>query len=74
MSEFLIAETNDAGEPNLAGKRRLSDDIDDATVVADEIGGTVFVLEPIEPAPYEPVIAVRHVRLDAPDELFWGAA
>ncbi|MBO3663699.1 hypothetical protein [Microbacterium stercoris] len=58
---FLIAETTASGAPQLAGKRRLAEDIEQATDVADEIGGQVFALEPIEPAPYVPVAAIRHV-------------
>lgn len=60
---FLVAQTTDSGDPQLAGKRRLADDIEHATDVADEIGGQVFALEPIEPNPVAPLPARSHVRL-----------
>lgn len=60
---FLIAETNELGDPQLAGKRRLADDIERAADVADEIGGQVFAIEPVEPNPVAPMPARSHVRL-----------
>ena len=59
---FLAVETRE-GRANLAGKRRLVDDFDEAVEVADEIDGQVFALEPVEAAPFQPVPAVRHVQL-----------
>lgn len=59
---FLAVETHD-GHANLGGKRRLLDDFDEASEVADEIDGQVFALEPVEEAPFVPVAAVCHVRL-----------
>jgi len=49
------------GAENLAGKRLLTDDFDEAAMRADEIGGQVFALEPVEPAPFAPVVAIHHV-------------
>lgn len=59
---FLAVETHE-GRATLGGKRRLLDDFDEATEVADEIDGQVFALEPVEPGPFAPVPAVRHVRV-----------
>ncbi|WDH77872.1 hypothetical protein PTQ19_10100 [Microbacterium esteraromaticum] len=52
------------GAANLAGKRRLTDDMGEAAEFADAIGGQVFELEPVEPAPYVPLAAVQHVSVD----------
>jgi hypothetical protein len=47
---------------NLAGKRMLTDDYDAAEARAEQIGGQMFALEPVEPAPFAPVVAIHHVR------------
>lgn len=60
---FLAVETRE-GRATLAGKRRLLDDFDEAAEIADEIDGQVFAIEPIEAAPFVPVPAVRHVRIE----------
>lgn len=57
---FLTVETRD-GTATLAGKRRLTDDFDEATGLADEIGGQVYAIEPVEPAPFAPVPAIQVV-------------
>lgn len=50
---------------NLGGRRGLTDDIDEALKIAG-VEGVVCEVEPIEPAPYAPVLAIHHVRaLDA---------
>lgn len=59
---FLAVETRD-GRATLGGKRRLLDDLDEATEVADEIDGQIFALEPIEVVDITPVSASAHVRL-----------
>lgn len=56
---LLIVEKDAA---NLAGKRRLTGDFTEATEFAEEIDGQVYALEPIEPAPHNPVPAINHVR------------
>lgn len=55
---FLVAETNAEGDPNLAGRRRLADNIESATDVADEIAGQVYALEPVEENAFPPVPAI----------------
>lgn len=55
---FLIAEPNGQGDPNLAGRRRLADDIESATDVAGEIDGQVYALEPVEENAFPPVPAI----------------
>jgi len=60
---FLVAETTATGSPSLAGRRRLDDDIDHAAALADEIGGRVFAIEPVEPNPVAPRPAITHVSL-----------
>jgi len=48
------------GAENLAGKRLLTDDFDEAATRADEIGGQVFALEPVEPAtPFAPITVLQ---------------
>ena len=59
----LVVETRE-GRATLAGKRRLLDDFTEAAEIADEIDGQVFAIEPIEQAPYTPIPAARHVRIE----------
>lgn len=59
---FLAVETHE-GRVTLSGKRRLLDDLDEATEVADEIDGQVFALEPVEVVDIAPVSASAHIRL-----------
>lgn len=60
---FLAVETRE-GRASLAGKRRLLDTVEEAADAAEEIGGQVFALEPVETdAPFAPVASIRHVRL-----------
>jgi len=63
---FLVTETTPAGAPRLAGKRRLDDDIDHAATLADEIGGQVFAIEPVEPNHVAPKPAITHIALATP--------
>lgn len=39
------------GAENLAGRRRLAGDVDEAAEVAADIDGQIFALEPVEPNP-----------------------
>lgn len=59
---FLAVETHD-GRATLGGRRRLLDNFDDAVESAEEMDGQVFAIEPVESAPFAPVAAITHVRL-----------
>ena len=60
---FLALETHD-GRATLGGRRRLLDDFDEAVEAAEEIDGQVFAIEAIEAAPFEPIAAITHVRIE----------
>ncbi|MGO1267346.1 MAG: hypothetical protein ACTMIY_11995 [Microbacterium gubbeenense] len=62
---YLVTETTSAGAPRLAGKRRTTDDIDEAAEIADAIHGQVFAIEPVEPNHVAPKPAITHVSLAA---------
>lgn len=64
---FLVTETTPTGDPRLAGKRRLEDDIDHAATIAEQIGGQVFALEAVEPNHFAPKPSIAHVALATSD-------
>lgn len=59
---YLAVETHE-GRANLAGKRRLLTDLDDAVEVASEIFGQLYALEPVEIVNITPISATVHVSL-----------